>query len=109
MRDIINNYPFPNTFQVLELNGKGIKAALEKSASYFSVNDNNEITVSDTFLSPKPQHFNYDMYGGISYTIHAGAPVGQRVSDIKVGASPLETQNVYHMCEQLSCSWRRRL
>ncbi|MEJ7281637.1 5'-nucleotidase C-terminal domain-containing protein, partial [Staphylococcus epidermidis] len=68
MRDIINNYPFPNTFQVLELNGKGIKAALEKSASYFSVNDNNEITVSDTFLSPKPQHFNYDMYGGISYT-----------------------------------------
>ena len=49
MRDIINNYPFPNTFQVLELNGKGIKAALEKSASYFSVNDNNEITVSDTF------------------------------------------------------------
>ena len=49
------------------------------------------------------------MYGGISYTIHAGAPVGQRVSDIKVGASPLEDKNVYHMCEQLSCSWRRRL
>lgn len=98
MRDIINNYPFPNTFQVLELNGKGIKAALEKSASYFSVNDNNEITVSDTFLSPKPQHFNYDMYGGISYTIHAGAPVGQRVSDIKVGASPLEDTKTYTIC-----------
>ena len=25
MRDIINNYPFPNTFQVLELNGKELK------------------------------------------------------------------------------------
>ena len=98
MRDIINNYPFPNTFQVLELNGKGIKAALEKSASYFSVSDNNEITVSDTFLSPKPQHFNYDMYGGISYTIHAGAPIGQRVSDIKVGDSPLEDTKTYTIC-----------
>ena len=31
MRDIINNYPFPNTFQVLKLTGAGIKDALEKS------------------------------------------------------------------------------
>ena len=39
MRDIINNYPFPNTFQVLKLTGAGIKDALEKSASYFTLND----------------------------------------------------------------------
>ena len=38
------------------------------------------------------------MYGGISYTIHAGAPVGQRVSDIKVGASPLEDTKTYTIC-----------
>ena len=39
MRDIINNYPFPNTFQVLKLTGVGIKDALEKSVSYFALND----------------------------------------------------------------------
>ena len=50
MRDIINNYPFPNTFQVLKLTGAGIKDALEKSASYFTLNDKNEITINDAFL-----------------------------------------------------------
>lgn len=54
MRDIINNYTFPNIFKVLELSGKDIKLAIERSASYFDL-VNNEITVSADFLEPKPQ------------------------------------------------------
>ena len=38
------------------------------------------------------------MYGGISYTIHAGAPIGQRVSDIKVGDSPFRQHKTYTIC-----------
>ncbi|QQQ82447.1 bifunctional metallophosphatase/5'-nucleotidase [Staphylococcus haemolyticus] len=98
MRDIINNYPFPNTFQVLKLTGAGIKDALEKSASYFTLNDKNEITINDAFLYPKPQHFNYDMYGGITYTIHVREPIGQRVTDIKVGNEPLISDKTYTIC-----------
>ncbi len=98
MRDIINNYPFPNTFQVLKLTGAGIKDALEKSASYFTLNDKNEITINDAFLYPKPQHFNYDMYGGITYTIHVREPIGQRVTDIKVGNEPLISDKIYTIC-----------
>ncbi|MEB7366903.1 bifunctional metallophosphatase/5'-nucleotidase [Staphylococcus borealis] len=98
MREIINNYPFPNTFQVLKLTGAGIKDALEKSASYFALNDENEITINDAFLYPKPQHFNYDMYGGITYTIHVGEPIGQRVTDIKVGNEPLISDKTYTIC-----------
>ncbi|MEJ7376325.1 5'-nucleotidase C-terminal domain-containing protein, partial [Staphylococcus caprae] len=59
MRDIINNYPFPNTFKVIELSGKDIKLAIERSASYFDI-VNHKITVNKEFLEPKPQHFNYD-------------------------------------------------
>lgn len=98
MRDIINNYPFPNTFQVLELTGAGIKEALELSASYFALDENNEITINESFLYPKPQHFNYDIYGGISYTIHVGQPIGQRVTDIKVGDTPLSETQKYTIC-----------
>ena len=54
MRDIINNYPFPNTFQVLKLTGAGIKDALEKS-QLLTLNDKNEITINDAFLYPKPR------------------------------------------------------
>ena len=98
MRDIINNYPFPNTFQVLKLTGVGIKDALEKSVSYFALNDKNEITINDAFLYPKPQHFNYDMYGGITYTIHVGEPIGHRVTNIKVGNEPLNSDKTYTIC-----------
>lgn len=98
MRDIINNYPFPNTFQVLKLTGASIKDALEKSASYFALNDTNEIIINDAFLYPKPQHFNYDMYGGITYTIHVREPIGQRVTDIKVGSEPLNSDKTYTIC-----------
>lgn len=65
MRDIINNYPFPNTFKVIELSGKDIKLAIERSASYFDI-VNHKITVNKEFLEPKPQHFNYDIFAGIN-------------------------------------------
>lgn len=37
MRDIVSNYVFPNTLEVLELSGSDILEALEKNASYFMV------------------------------------------------------------------------
>lgn len=37
MRDVINNYPFPNTFKVLRVSDADIKAAIERSAEYFDV------------------------------------------------------------------------
>ena len=37
VRDILLTYPFPNTLVVLEITGKILKAALERTAEYFSV------------------------------------------------------------------------
>lgn len=37
MRDVINNYPFPNTFKVLAVSGAKLKEAIERSAEYFDV------------------------------------------------------------------------
>ena len=97
MRDIINNYPFPNTFKVIELSGKDIKLAIERSASYFDI-VNHKITVNKEFLEPKPQHFNYDIFAGIQYTIHVGHPYGERVSDLQINDAPLQSDQIYTIC-----------
>ena len=38
------------------------------------------------------------MYGGITYTIHVREPIGQRVTDIKVGNEPLISDKTYTIC-----------
>lgn len=79
MREIVANYIYPNTLKVLRVSGSDIKAALEKSAEYFEINAQGRMVVSPSFLVPKPQHFNYDMWEGIDYTLDISQPVGQRV------------------------------
>jgi len=98
MRDIINNYPFPNTFKVLEMTGKGIREALEQSARYFDLTDSGDVGINDTFLNPKPQHYNYDIFGGVSYNIKVSEPMGHRVHDIKGEGQPLVEDKIYTVC-----------
>ncbi|WP_461177064.1 bifunctional metallophosphatase/5'-nucleotidase [Virgibacillus ainsalahensis] len=97
MRDIVANYMYPNTLVVLELTGEDIKAALEKSAAYFTLDKQNQITVSPAYIEPKPQHYNYDMWEGINYTINVANPVGERVEKITYHEEPLEANKSYHV------------
>lgn len=76
MRDIVTNYIYPNTLAVLKVTGAELKSALERSASYFDLNDSEEIVVSREFLEPKVEHYNYDIYSGIDYTIDISKPKG---------------------------------
>ncbi len=96
MRDIVSNYMYPNTLVVLELTGEAIKAALEKSAEYFTIADQ-QLAVNPTYIKPKPQHYNYDMWEGIEYTVHASKPVGSRVTAITYQEKPLENNETYHV------------
>lgn len=90
MRDIVTNYIYPNTLAVLNVSGQDLKDALEQSAEYFALNDNDEIIVSDKFLYPKTEHYNYDMYSGIGYTIKVSNPVSQRVLDLTYNGQPIQ-------------------
>ncbi len=78
MRDLIANYPYPNTFVVVELTGKQLLDIMEISASYFTV-ENDEITINERFTKPKAQHYQYDIFYGIDYEIDASKPIGQKV------------------------------
>lgn len=79
MRDIVANYIYPNTLKVIRITGENMKAALERCASYFEINENGEVGVNREFCNPKPQHYNYDMWEGIDYILNISRPIGQRV------------------------------
>ena len=97
MRSVVGNYIYPNTLVVLRVKGKDIKAALERSASYFQVDEKGEIGVSPAFLKPKPQHFNYDMWEGIDYEIDARKPVGERITRLDYQGHPLDLERDYEI------------
>ncbi|SER90289.1 2',3'-cyclic-nucleotide 2'-phosphodiesterase / 3'-nucleotidase [Gracilibacillus ureilyticus] len=90
MRDIVSNYIYPNTLKVLRLKGQDIKDALELSASYFTIDSNGEITVNPAFIEPKPQHYNYDMWEGITYELNISRPEGERVTKLNYQGETLE-------------------
>lgn len=89
MRDILTNYIYPNTLAVLAVSGKTLREALERSAGYFQLEPSGEIGINPDFLYPKPQHYNYDMYAGIEYTIDVSRPIWHRITELKKDGKPI--------------------
>ncbi len=89
MRDIVSNYVYPNTLRVIRISGSDMKAALEKSAEYFELGPEGDIVVHPAFLTPKPQHYNYDMWEGIEYVLDISRPVGRRVVKLERNGQPV--------------------
>lgn len=96
-RDIIANYPYPNTLVVLEISGADLKAAIERSAQYFEVNEK-EIKVADKFLRPKKEHYNYDYYAGIAYKIDPQKRAGERVVILKYRKKEIAMDDIFTIC-----------
>ena len=80
VRDVLGIYQFANTVEVKEVTKAVLKAALERCAEYFDYNaQTGEVKVSETFLAPKVEHYNYDYYAGLEYEFDLTRPVGDRV------------------------------
>lgn len=93
IRDIISTYIFPNTLVVLEVDGFTIKEALEKNAGFFYYDD--EVRINESYLRPKLELYNYDMFDGISYHFDLSKPFGERVVSITKNDIPLEMDKTY--------------
>ena len=94
IRDVLINYPYPNTLKVLEVSGHNLKKAIEKSATYFVLQDGKAI-INPKFLSPKIQNYNYDTYGGLDYTIDISKDFGERVTYMGINGVPLDLDKTY--------------
>ena len=78
IRDVAHIYPFANTVTIKFVTGQTIKDSLERSAEYLEIRDGKP-AISDTFLKPKIEHYNYDFWAGLDYEFDIRKPVGERV------------------------------
>jgi len=88
-RQVLNSYPYPNTLVVERLTGRDIKAALERCAQFFTLNDG-KVGIDSQFITPKLELYNYDVYRGIDYTFDLRRPVGQRVTTLTYHGAPVQ-------------------
>ncbi|MGC8954897.1 MAG: 5'-nucleotidase C-terminal domain-containing protein [Fervidobacterium sp.] len=96
LRDINAVYIYPNTLKVIKVKGKDIKAALERSADYF-VFENGFAKENKTWVEPKVQRYNYDMWEGISYKIVLNRPTGNRIVDLMFEGKPIDMEGEYEV------------
>ena len=78
IRDVYTAYPFANVSVLKKITGRTLKLALERCASYLEI-ENGKLAISDRFLKPKVEHYNYDFYAGIDYAFDLRRPLGSRV------------------------------
>ena len=97
IRDVVSSYIYSNTLVVKEMTGTELKAYVERSAEYFAVKDG-QLAISDTFIKPKVEHYNYDYFAGMDYEIDARRPVGDRVVSMKIDGEEISAGQKVTVC-----------
>ncbi|OTN89287.1 hypothetical protein A5819_001779 [Enterococcus sp. 7E2_DIV0204] len=83
MRDVIATYPYTNQLITLKITGKQLKEVVEKNTDYFSVDEQNKMIISPSYLYPKVEHYHFDFFVGIEYTVDLCQKPGNRVSALR--------------------------
>ena len=97
IRDVVSAYIYSNTLVVKEMTGAELKAYAERCAEYFDVR-NGELIISDTFIKPKVEHYNYDYFYGMDYVIDARKPIGSRVVSMKLDGTEIQPGQKVTVC-----------
>jgi 2',3'-cyclic-nucleotide 2'-phosphodiesterase / 3'-nucleotidase len=89
LRDLAANFIYPNTFVKLEIAGEQLKKAIERTAEYYT-SINGKLSIDDSFLYPKVEHYNVDIFDGIEYVIDARKPKGDKLISCTYKGAPLK-------------------
>ena len=98
IRDIVSTYVFPNTLKTVWVNRSILKTALERCAEYFAYGADETLCISDSFLSPIVQHFNYDYFSGIEVTMDVTKEIGNRITSIRYNGEELADDIRLKLC-----------
>ncbi|HUG28724.1 MAG TPA: 5'-nucleotidase C-terminal domain-containing protein [Gemmatimonadales bacterium] len=85
-------YPYENTLRAIRISGADLRAYLEQSARYFSVNAAGQASFSDTIPG-----YNYDIVWGADYTIDLSRPPGQRITSLSVRDRPVVDSDTFSL------------
>ena len=95
IRDVVSTYIYTNTLVVLEMNRAQLKQYMERSAEYFDHDAQGNLVISESFLRPKVQHYNYDYFSGVDYTLDTTRVCGDRITSIRIeGHEMTDTETV---------------
>ena len=97
VRDVVSTYVYANTLKVLRITGRALRAYVEHTASYFAV-EHGEVCVNSRFLRPKIEHYNYDYFSGMDYTIDLRRPTGDRVTSMRRGGREILPDEELLLC-----------
>ena len=97
-KDILTTYPYTNTLAVLKVTGAVLRAAMERSAEYFALDGDGKLVISDRFLKPKVEHYNYDYYAGVRYVIDVSRPVGSRITELTYEGRAILDGDEFELC-----------
>ena len=70
------------------MTGLNMKLALERSAEFFNLSDDNRCLVSTKI-------YDYDIWSGIHYTIDISKPHGERIIDLTLNGEPILDKGRY--------------
>lgn len=98
IRDVVSTYIYTNTLVVLEMNRAQLKQYMERSAEYFDHDAQGNLIISDEFLRPKVQHYNYDYFSGVDYTIDTTRPCRDRVTSIRLNGREMTDDEIVTVC-----------
>ena len=98
VRDVVSTYIYTNTLLVLDMNRAQLKQYMERSAEYFAHDENGHLVISDAFLRPKVEHYNYDRFSGVDYVIDTTKPHGQRITSIRLDGREMDNTETVSVC-----------
>ena len=85
-------YPYDNTLRAIKISGAQLRAYLEQSARYFRKRPDGGYDAD-----PQIPGFNYDIVGGVDYTIDVDQPIGQRITRLEFNGRPVAPADTFTM------------
>lgn len=84
---LLNLFP-ENYIHILKLTGRDIRLALERTVEFFTLSEDGRCLLSSKF-------YDYDLWGGIYYTIDISKPTGERVTRLEFNGEEVDEEERY--------------
>lgn len=79
---LLKAYPYFNLIATVEISGEDLYNIMEFDFEYFQLDEKGELVVNPDYISPKPKHYNYDLYSGFTTKVDIHRSIGNRIIEL---------------------------
>jgi 2',3'-cyclic-nucleotide 2'-phosphodiesterase (5'-nucleotidase family) len=89
---IAHLYPYDNTIRVIRINGKRLREYLDFSSRYYT----GRLTAAGGLeIDRQIAGYNFDIVGGVDYTIDLNQPIGSRITRLNYKGKPVQDTDTF--------------